>query len=270
MSDKNIYQGFLRATVKGAICSARAAAGLAHPGIKGTVLEILTRQLFKPLLPADIAVGTGQIIDSAGSLSPQIDVLLYDRSILPPILFDESLGIFPVEAALYAIEVKTTLTRQEIQTAHENAKVLHQLRYLQASGRNSSGAQPQVEHVRSVIFALNTDLSEDGKPEIHRYKEIYGEDPPYIAAICVVGREYWWNQGAAWCSFKCQDEFDEVLGFLGGVTNTYRKISQSRGHVPLGQYIVPESITSVTLSPSRGPMKVTIGPGGLKIEPNST
>ena len=256
--------------VKGAIHSARAAAGLAHPGVKGSVLEILVRQLFKPLLPADVGVGTGQIIDSAGSLSPQIDVILYDRSILPPILFDESFGIFPVDAALYAIEVKTTLTRQEIQSAHDNAKALYQLRYLQTSAKKSNEAPPQVERVRSVVLALNTDLSDGGKSEIDRYKEIYANDPDYIRAICVVGRDYWWNQGVAWCNFKSQDEFDEVLAFLGGVTNTYRKISQNRGYPPLGHYIIPESLASVTLSPSHGPIAITIGPDGFDIKPKST
>jgi hypothetical protein len=95
MADKNQYQAFLRAKIAGAIADARAASNLTHSGVKGSVLEILISKLFRPLLPSDIGVGTGQIIEQhSGRTSTQIDVILYDKSIVPPILFDESTGIF--------------------------------------------------------------------------------------------------------------------------------------------------------------------------------
>jgi hypothetical protein len=131
MADKNPFQALPRARIIGAVQSGRAAGTLTHQGVQGTVLEILVRGLFRPLLPADIGTGTGQILEcSTGRLSPQVDVILYDKSILPPILHDESNGIFPIEAVLYAIEVKTTLTRSELQSAHDNAKTLYAFSYL--------------------------------------------------------------------------------------------------------------------------------------------
>jgi hypothetical protein len=77
MADKNQFQAILRARVISAIEHAKAAAGLTHQGVKGTVLEILVGQLFRPLLPADIGIGTGQIVESyTGRLSGQIDIIL--------------------------------------------------------------------------------------------------------------------------------------------------------------------------------------------------
>ncbi|MDD1859212.1 hypothetical protein, partial [Pseudomonas aeruginosa] len=64
MENKNQYQALLRGKVAAAIAQARSAADVTHKGVKGAVLEILLSKLFRPLLPADIGVGTGQIIDA--------------------------------------------------------------------------------------------------------------------------------------------------------------------------------------------------------------
>lgn len=251
MADKNQYQAFLRAKVAGAIANARAASTLTHRGVKGSVLEILISELFRPLLPADIGIGTGQVIENhAGRLSNQIDIVLYDKSIVPPILFDKFTGIFPVEPVLYTIEVKTTLTSKELVTAHESAKLLSEFRYLPGlKNVDGSDRHHSIEKVRSVVFALNTDLSGTNLSESERYEKIYKEknDSVHIRAICVAGREYWYDNGEYWVTFESNDEFDEILGFIGGVTNTYKSVAQSRHNPLLGHYIVPEA------SPKAGP-----------------
>ncbi|AKC71361.1 DUF6602 domain-containing protein [Pandoraea oxalativorans] len=154
MADKNQFQAILRAKVISAIEHAKATAGLTHQGVKGAVLEILVGQLFRPLLPADIGIGTGQIVESyTGRLSGQIDIILYDRSILPPILLDDKIGVFPIESVLYAIEVKTTLTASELASAHESAKDL-QMNFGYLPGLRKEGKvvdTHQIEKVRTVI-----------------------------------------------------------------------------------------------------------------------
>jgi hypothetical protein len=236
-------------------------------GVKGTVLEILVRDLFRPLLPADIGVGTGQILDCAvGRLSPQVDVILYDKSILPPILFDQSNGVFPIEAVLYAIEVKTTLTHRDLETAHENAKALHSFSYIPGRIREGDPPLPPLQRVRSVLFALNSDLAEGGKTEAARYKEIYKQEPTYITGICVAGREYWYRQHTGWVRFNLPDDFSEVLAFIAGVMNTYRFVSQSRGYPPLGYYIAPDSSAEgITIFAVGENVTVSFGPEGIRI-----
>ncbi|NHB09977.1 hypothetical protein GWK53_26210 [Burkholderia cepacia] len=248
MADKNQYQKFLRAKIKGAVEEARAASTLSHQGVKGTVLEILISKLFRPLLPSDVGVGTGQIIEQhGGTMSNQMDIILYDRSILPPALYDDSVGIFPIEAVLYAIEVKTTLTYSDLSRAHDAAAQLYKFRYLpglQDVGGNN--VHHSIERVRSVVFALNSDLSGNDSNEASRYEKIYTQknDIPHLRAICVAGREYWYDDGEHWIRCPVGMEFDEVLGFIGGVTNTYRNVARSRHYPALGNYIVPSGTTS--------------------------
>ncbi len=243
--DGNVYQEILRSRVAGAVASARAANDISHAGLKGEVLEILIAELFSPLLPSDVGVGTGQIIECrSGRLSNQVDIVLYDRSVLPPLLFGRQKGIFPVESVLYAIEVKTTLTRSGLQAAHDHARDLDGFEYV-------VDAAGPVERVRSVIFALSTDLAAGGTSEIDRYKGIYGGEPPYLRALCVVDRGYWYDDGQKWLCYKLPRAFDEVLAFLGGVTNSYKMVGRSRGDPKLGQYIIPAEQSSVALTATK-------------------
>ncbi|WP_413664636.1 DUF6602 domain-containing protein [Microbulbifer sp. CNSA002] len=244
MAVKNQYQDLLRAKITSAISQAQAAAGFSHQGVKGTVLELLISQLFEPLLPADVGVGTGQIIDSySGKMSGQIDIILYNRAILPPILIDEKIGIFPVESVLYTIEVKTTLNATELKMAHESAKDLAlSFGYLPGQkGDDGNEKHHSIEKLRSVVFAINSDLTGTGLNEAERYRKLYGEDTAHIRAICVAGKEYWYDNGNYWIGFKDGKGFDEVLAFIGGVTNTYRDVSTSRGQPCLGHYVIPEA-----------------------------
>jgi hypothetical protein len=249
--DRNAYQAMLRSRVKGAIASALAASKISHQGLKGEVLEILISDLFIPLLPSDISVGSGLIVEcEGGTLSNQVDLILYDKSILPPLLFNKRQGIFPIEAVLYAIEIKTTLTRAELEKSHSDAKKLNSFSYI-ASEEAAQQDPTKIERVRSVVFALKTDLASGGQSEIERYKDIYGEDQAFIRAICVVNQGYWYDDGKMWLNYRTSGEFDEVLAFIGGVTNTYRSIARSRGYPRLGNYVVPNDIVGLQVTAAR-------------------
>ena len=234
------YKDLMRSRVDSAIGQARAVNGSVHQGLRGEILEILIRELFKPLLPADIGVGTGQIVNKyTEKVSSQEDIILYDRSILPPILFNETSGFFPIESVLYTIEVKTTLTATELSNSHLAAKKLNGFGYLPGlKDEKGNEKHHPVEKARSVVFALQSDLVENGKSEAQRYKEIYRDEGPFLAAICVVDKGYWFEMKGSWVKLPTIDPFDEVLGFLGGIMNTYKSVASSRNNPLLGNYII--------------------------------
>lgn len=254
MENNNQYQALLRGKVASAILQARMAAKLTHQGVKGSVLEILLSQLFRPLLPSDIGVGTGQIIDShSDKMSPQIDIVIYNKSILPPILVDGNLGLFPIESVLYTIEVKTTLTSSGISTANESAKsIRNNFKYLQGHmDSNGKRVNHPICNPISVIFALNSNLRKDGITEAERYKKVYKNEDIYLGAICVAGREYSYEYDSNWITIRNTENFDEILSFIAGVTNSYRTVSNSRGFPLLGQYVAPSvKPNEVTISPA--------------------
>jgi hypothetical protein len=113
-SQQSLYRDILKARVHSALAMANAVQNISHPGMLGEIREILVRELFTPLLPSDIGIGTGKLIDYKNNLSQQTDIILFDRSLAPPMMLNEQLGIFPVDSCLYVIEVKSTLTLDDL------------------------------------------------------------------------------------------------------------------------------------------------------------
>jgi Domain of unknown function (DUF6602) len=256
-SEENAYKAIFRARAIDALKQAEAAAKLTHPRVKGTVREILIGNLLRPLLPADIGIGTGQIIEAkTGRLSKQQDIILYDRSIVPPISFDVSHAVVRIEAVLYTIEVKSLLINAELVKAHESAKELKSFGYLTGQFVVSGKEIPHpVRHPNCVVIALGTDLSVDGSNnDAKRYVEIHEGEGLQLSAICVVGRGYWYEW--KWVSLKNALEGDEVLGVISGIMNTYRDIAASRRWPRLGNYLMEPSSISMDMVP--GPDKAAI------------
>lgn len=235
ISKSRYYQIYL-SRVAAALAECRSVSTLPHAGEKGRVREILLRQLFRPLLPADVGVGTGFIVAKDGRESTQQDVVLYDRSVLPPALYDTEMGLFPIESVLYTIEMKSVLTRQELLGAHDAAKALAQYPLV---GKDANATHHGPRPI-SVLFALGSDLTTDGKTESVRYDELRGSGPPPLSALCVVGRGYWWFDKDKFQRWPERSEYSEIMGFLGGIMNALPGLWESRrmSRPPLGAYLI--------------------------------
>jgi hypothetical protein len=205
-TSQSLYRDIIRARVKSAIEMARVVKKMPHRGTLGEIREILVRELFRPFLPSDIGVGTGQVIDHTGKVSPQTDIILFDRSLAPPIMLNESLGLFPIESCLHVIEIKSTLDLDELRKSHKNALKLEALSYSNQQGL-------QYAWTRYLLFAFASDLTESRtakhRNECSRYQELYKDDSccrkyesgspyPPIRALCVVGKEYGQEENGKW------------------------------------------------------------------------
>lgn len=207
------YRSIYATRVDAALAACRTVSQLTHHGEQGRIREILISALFRPLLPADLGIGTGFVISTGGEVSSQQDVILYDRATLPPALFDESTGFFPVESVLQTIEIKTTLTRADLIQTHNSAHNMDHFTLVDSRGLPASSG-PRPTH---AVFALDTDLSAGGKTELERYEEILEGGPPSLGALCVVGRGYWWLEERGWRRWPRID--GETVAFLGGILN---------------------------------------------------
>lgn len=98
---------------------------------------------------------------------------------------------------------------------------------------------------------MRTDLSGSNLNEAERYKNLHKEDTAHVRAICVAGREYWFDNGGHWIGGFDVDQYDGVLAFIGGISNTYRTVAESRGCPLLGNYIVLGEVIKLASLPSR-------------------
>ena len=123
-----LYRGAVLTNIHKAIKAAENAKSYDHRGLKGRAREIFVANLLEPYLYPTLGICTGIVIDSEDHQSKQIDVIIYDKQIVPPLLLTEAEGIIPYESVLATIEVKTKLTCTELKKSIKNAISVKQLK----------------------------------------------------------------------------------------------------------------------------------------------
>lgn len=237
-----VYRDLILARAQAAIGAAEAVTGIGHSGLKGQLREIVIRDLLRPLFPANIGLGTGEIITADNQHSQQQDVVVFDKSIVPPILLEGTTGVFPIESVLFAMEIKTVLTAAELKSSIENANQLRSLRYLPGEyDSDDKLMQSTTKAIIPIVLAFHSDLSESGKTELDRFNEIGGSstsEPP-IQIICVVGRGCWtWRDTDGWRAWPTKSyPLKEVVILIAVMMNSYKQIALSRKTPRLGQYL---------------------------------
>jgi hypothetical protein len=104
-----------------------------HPLHKGTPREAFIKKFLSDHLPADFAIGTGELIDYRSEEKEkrnQHDIVIFESS-FPRIHFGGGINAYLRESAVATIEVKSTLDEKEMLKA---IKVAQKAKQLQASG----------------------------------------------------------------------------------------------------------------------------------------
>jgi hypothetical protein len=168
-----------------------------HAGSKGAEREKPVREFLAGHLPATFDVRKGEVVDIDDSRSPELDLVVFDKSRNFP-FYDEGsdIVVLPCEALLASIEVKSRLTSNEIKSTFEAAERLYRLRPFKrdVAPRRRRG-EPANNDARffHCIFAYESDLSLEGwlENEYRRLTTIAVEtkvSPEYIARVYVVNR----------------------------------------------------------------------------------
>jgi hypothetical protein len=214
------------ANIDECLVEARNCSQLGHPGMIGIVRQILVEKLLRPLLADGVSVGTGKLTDSNGASSAETDIIIYDRRSVPPLMYDDKTGVFPIESVYYAIEVKSTLTAEEFETSIEKGQRL----------RSLVGRQPH-----SVLFAFSSNLKEAKDSERFIQRQKHMRTPLPINIFCVAGREYgYWDH--VWKLWAHVERHDEVVAFVVGIINTLVKsIHDREARLDPGWYFFPTS-----------------------------
>ncbi len=220
-----LYAADFSVRIESTLAAARHAAAIDHPGLVGSIREILVRELLQPILPPNIGIGTGKIVDHVGVASAEIDIVIYDRALMPPLLYGASgdPGVFPVEACIYAIQMKSTSSATNLSQVIEQGRSLGQLTYLrEACGPNGN----PINRVMPVYFAFNSDLAaptdgQDKAPEITRWcgrhdpadyqhEDVWIDNTwmafpfPPVRVLCVVGQGYGFYNGRHYSTYKAE------------------------------------------------------------------
>lgn len=98
-----------------------------HNQSKGIIREYIIRNCIRPFLPDAYGISSGECFDINGTVSRQLDVVVYDKLFSYVVPYAEDFIQFPFESVYGNIEVKSNLTTDELSRAIENVKSLKQL-----------------------------------------------------------------------------------------------------------------------------------------------
>jgi hypothetical protein len=96
-------------------------------GDRGTFREGIIRQFLRPFLPDCYGISAGEVFDSDGGQSAQVDIVIYDALFSTVLFRDRDVQLFPAESVFGSIEIKSRLDSHELQSACDNIASLKQL-----------------------------------------------------------------------------------------------------------------------------------------------
>lgn len=86
-----------------------ATGNIQHRGEKGSLREAFVINLLQQFLPEHFGLGSGIVIDKYGGQSVQVDIIVYDKRIAPPIIEAAGRGVYLVDSVVRVVEVKSVL-----------------------------------------------------------------------------------------------------------------------------------------------------------------
>jgi hypothetical protein len=228
----------LRADAAHLVGRSQVEEGIVHTGMRGRFRELLVDTILSPWLPPYAACGTGMIVDDRDRSrdSTQEDVVIFDSSLVPAVLaHSEAMeGVFPLDGVLARVEVKSCLTKKEVKTSIAAARGIYEL--------NFSGQGKSVAPI-SALFGFRTNLTKRPDDDLNRLLKVADEgglysNPPAgsppcpITVLCVVGKGCWvyyeFGDRSFWIQAKMTDRHDEILFFVGLLSNACFKMHLDR------------------------------------------
>jgi hypothetical protein len=133
-----------------------------HPGSKGDVSENSWLKMLKTYLPHRYQAEKAFVLDSEGSLSQQIDIVVFDRHFSPFLFHREGACYIPAESVYAVFEVKQSLNKNIFEYASEKAASVRKLKRTSAHISHAGGKfDPQIP--KEILAGFLT-LSSSWKP----------------------------------------------------------------------------------------------------------
>ena len=147
---------------------------LTHPVSKGDASELEWLDMLSTYLPKRYCVSKAHVIDHEGSVSDQIDIVIYDRHYSPFILQQNGATYIPAESVYVVIEVKPTIDASTIKYASQKALSVRRLKrtsakIIQADGREFDPKAPP--KILAGILAIKGKCTKNIISKIKNYPE---------------------------------------------------------------------------------------------------
>lgn len=115
---------------------------MAHSGTKGDASENVWNELFNKYLPTRYKADKAHVVDSRGTFSQQIDVVIYDHQYSPFIFTYEGQIIIPAESVYAVFEAKQSANLSHVKYAQEKIRSVRRLQRTSLPIPHAGGTYP--------------------------------------------------------------------------------------------------------------------------------
>lgn len=182
-----------------------------HSGIQGSEAEDILKRFLNERLPKRFDCSSGHIVDMAGSISKQCDVIIYDALNSPIYKPSKDGMIILSDNAACAIEVKSTLNKKELEKAAKNIASVKKLKKSPITDMDEPVTNSSFINTKTygVVFAYESDTNLSTLAE--NLKEINNSYPSreWIDMVVVLDKGI--------IGYTVQNPFDpDTQGWFGG------------------------------------------------------
>ena len=185
---------------------ARARRSCGHPGTKGDASEAVWLELLTTYLPQRYQAASAHVVDSKGTFSEQIDVVVFDRQYSPFIFSYQGQTVIPAESVYGVFEAKQSINAEQVAYARKKVGSVRRLHRTSLPIPHAGGTYPAkpLQHIVGGLLTLDSDWSP-------------GLGDPLVNALGAGGPEDRLDLGcvAAHGSFSCDDEGCGTLTLIG-------------------------------------------------------
>ena len=227
-------------TVRQARELSRIVEAVPHAGLRGQFREGFLARALRPWLPRGMELGTGVIVDEKGTRRQvnEDDIIIYAPDLLPAVLPLVDRNIFLLDAVVAHIEVKSTLSPDELKAAVESAISVRRL-------VSSYEGKREI----SAVFAYNSTAavrSELARLEEQTTKLGWNELIPPLSFICVDEKECYMHgrigdRAKTWFKLVPDAPDDSTLAFISSISSSVNEIRNSRKFVQIARFVYDTS-----------------------------
>ena len=164
---------------------------LSHPGTKGDASEKVWLELFQTYLPYRYQSATAHIVDSQGTFSDQIDVVVFDRQYSPFIFHYEGQTVIPAESVYAVFESKQAIDAGQVSYARDKVASVRRLHRTSLPIPYAEGTHPAKPLIR--IYGGILTFESNWKPALGKSLQDalgLGEGDDHLDFGCVAAHGY--------------------------------------------------------------------------------
>lgn len=206
---QTLIQQYYTTLVNGFIEKSNSLKNIEHRLLKGELRELFVREILQTILTVQFGIGSGIIVNQKGLQSKQIDIIIYDKRILPPFIIQQHLGVYPIECVSATIEIKSSLNKKDILRSEDNCKFLYEEILNPKSTTDENIFYPTAAVLGFYGVGIKA-LSNDGSGKRWLQNNIQ-----YLTYICLADRYSWINMENTGWSCKMKDNYrNETKRFI--------------------------------------------------------